>query len=105
MGDRKGALDSYQKAVLLNPDFAEVHNNLGVLLLGDRQWDEARAHLEKAVALDNNYADAYFNLAVVLEQLRDMKGSGEAFRKFLALSPRVDPALKSQVEKHLEPNR
>ena len=51
----KGQLDEaiaeYRKAVELDPDIADSHNNLGLALYGKGQLDEAIAEYRKAIEL------------------------------------------------------
>ena len=42
------AIDLYQRAVDVEPDLARAHEELGVNLLRDNQFDRARRHLEQA---------------------------------------------------------
>ena len=46
----------YKKAIVLEPDFAEAHNNLGVTLKELRRLDEAEASLKNAILFKPNYA-------------------------------------------------
>lgn len=50
-GDMDGALRRYKQALVLEPDSAEVHYNLGLLYLDIDQIELARQHAEKAYAL------------------------------------------------------
>ena len=68
-----------QKALQIQPDFADAHNNLGNLLLQQGQVDEAIAHFQKALQLQPDFADARSNLGGALLQ----KGrTGEAMAQF-----------------------
>ena len=67
--DSKGMFDEAiaecKKAIAINPNYAEAHNNLG-LAYGDKgMFDEAIAECKKAIAINPNYAKAHNNLAVV----------------------------------------
>ena len=43
------AIDHFQKAIEIRPDFVDARNNLGLLLEGRGQSDEAIAHYRKAI--------------------------------------------------------
>ena len=58
------AIGGYRKALALDPDFAEAHNNLAVALLETGKDEDAQHHLEHALALDPDYVDAHRNLAL-----------------------------------------
>jgi len=51
-GDPQGSLRELQEALKLNPDFAEAHEELGLLLhLGYKHYDEAEKELRRAIEL------------------------------------------------------
>jgi Flp pilus assembly protein TadD len=68
-GRIREALPLYQRAITLDPDFAEAHNGLGLALLGQGDWDGAAAQFAAAVRFNPAMADARANLAMV-EQWR-----------------------------------
>jgi Flp pilus assembly protein TadD len=47
-GDRSGSENALRRAILLAPDLAIAHLNLGALLAAENRNDEARAELEVA---------------------------------------------------------
>jgi tetratricopeptide (TPR) repeat protein len=51
LGDIKKSIKSFKKALILNPEWLEVHNNLGILFLNNENFEEAIYHFEKCVAL------------------------------------------------------
>ncbi|TMJ47620.1 MAG: tetratricopeptide repeat protein [Alphaproteobacteria bacterium] len=57
------------RAVVLDPNFAEVHNDRGVILAANGLIAEALACFEKAVALKPGYDEARSNLGRVLRSL------------------------------------
>ena len=68
-GRTDDAIELLQRALELNPDFAEAHNNLGVALRNRRETEQALPHWEKAATLKPDYVDAYTNLARGLSEL------------------------------------
>ena len=50
----------------IKPDYAEAHNNLGNVLAGRGQIDEAIAHYQKALEIKPDYADARRNCELAL---------------------------------------
>ena len=66
------AITHYQKALQINPDYAEAHNNLGNALLQKGRVDEAIAQYQKALQIKPDYAEAHDNLGNALLQ----KGEG-----------------------------
>jgi len=56
------AIDAYREALVLQPDFAPAHNNLGNLLRITGDVAGAKRHLKKAIELAPDYEDAKVNL-------------------------------------------
>ncbi len=88
----------FERAMALNPDYAEARGNLGRLLLGlgEKQnarstIDEARAFLERAVQLKPDFIEAHGNLAKLLADQGDLAGSLAHYDEVL----RRDPSLAS----------
>jgi protein O-GlcNAc transferase len=67
------------RAVMLDPDFAEAHNDRGVILGANGQVADALSCFEKAVALKPGYTEARTNLA---RALRSLGRLDEAVRQF-----------------------
>ncbi|MEJ6622117.1 MAG: tetratricopeptide repeat protein, partial [Opitutae bacterium] len=55
-----------EKAIVLNPDFAEAYFELGMLLKEDGDIKESIKTLRKAVSINNDYAEAQCELAIAL---------------------------------------
>ena len=66
---RPDAAELVGRAVALQPDVAEVHNDLGVILAAQGKLGEAAAVFEQAVRLKPNYVEARNNLMAALQQL------------------------------------
>jgi Tfp pilus assembly protein PilF len=56
------AVQAFQAVLRLEPDAADVHNNLGGLLAKGGRLAEARAQFEEAVRLKPDYREARTNL-------------------------------------------
>jgi tetratricopeptide (TPR) repeat protein len=68
---RKGAsgdevIAAFRTAVKLRPDYAEAHNNLGLVLIQSGNDEEGLAAFREAVRLAPDYADARTNLGAAL---------------------------------------
>ena len=76
-----------KRAIGLNPNVAEAHNNLGNALMDLKRPAEALASYDKAIALKPDYAEAHNNRG---NALRDLKRPAEAlasYDKAIALKP------------------
>jgi tetratricopeptide (TPR) repeat protein len=59
------AAQCYEKALAINPDYAQVHASLGALhITHTLQFDKAIQHLEKAIKLNPGLAVSYSNMAI-----------------------------------------
>ncbi len=68
-GRMPDAIDEYQSALRIYPNYADAHNNLGAILLQSGRTDEAVAEYRAAVRLDPNYPDAHSNLGSALSRI------------------------------------
>ena len=68
LGDLKSALIWYQKALILDPHYAQAYNDIGVVY--EAQGDDYRAleMYKKALEIDSDYLPAYTNLAFFYEK-------------------------------------
>ena len=64
-GELEHAITFYQKALELDPSFADAWNTLGSALQEKGQPDEAAGYI-RAIECDPNLMDAYYNLGKVL---------------------------------------
>ena len=60
------AIEYFQKALEINPDSAETHNDWGKVLLEQGRTAEAIEHFQKAVEIDPDCAEAHNNLGILL---------------------------------------
>jgi len=77
----------WSDTVSKNPDCWIAHNNLGVILFQEGQWDEAVAHYQKALEIQPGYAEAYLNLGNALDQKREIGEAIVQYQKALELYP------------------
>ena len=59
------SIESFEKAIELNPDFYEAHYNIAQILISQNRQDEALVHLEKIYSLRPNDTENLLNLAKV----------------------------------------
>ena len=81
------AVKSFEKALAIKSDYAEVHYNLGVTLQELGQLDAAVKSYENALAIKPDYANACNNLGNVLKDLGQLDASIKSFEKAIAIKP------------------
>ncbi len=89
-GKPDDAIANYQKALLIEPQNAVVHYNLGTLLGMRGQIEQSKKHLQQAVSVDPNYAEAHSNLGNIFLLLGDVKEASLNYRRALELDPGFD---------------
>ncbi|KAA3608429.1 MAG: tetratricopeptide repeat protein [Calditrichaeota bacterium] len=88
----------YERALNINPDYAKVHNNLGVALFYEGYFDSAYYHLEQAIRLQKDYPEAINNLGFLnrVDQKYDI--AINLFLKALTIKPSYIAALNNLGE-------
>jgi tetratricopeptide (TPR) repeat protein/V8-like Glu-specific endopeptidase len=88
-GNYQGALADYDRAIALNPNYAEAYYNRGNLQddkLNNPQG--ALADYNRAIAINPNLADAYYNRGVLKqEKLNNSQGAFADYDRAIALNP------------------
>ena len=100
-GQWSSAKSDYERALQLNPDYAEAHFNLGLLYEDLQKLDKARTQYQ--IALEGGFTIAYNNLARI--HIIDKNYSAAAFLLLEALNPanklQLDIELKKKINKNL----
>ena len=73
--DYLNALNYINKAIKINPNFAEAYNEQGNAYNALKQLSLALKSYDMAININPNYADAYYNKAVVLQYLKKTEDS------------------------------
>jgi tetratricopeptide (TPR) repeat protein len=82
-------IESYTKAIELNPSDAATHNNFALALGKAKKFPEMQAELQKAAELDPPKAGQYYyNLGAMLVNAGQSEPAGQAFKKAIELDPK-----------------
>ena len=65
----QSAIKSYQQAIKIKPDYANVYNNLGTALNHKGEVDSALTNYLKAIELNPCLAETYPNIAMTVKGL------------------------------------
>src|SRR5216683_6354663 len=84
---RRDAASLVGRAVTLNPDFAEAHNDRGVILAANGLLSDACSCFERAVALNPGYGEARNNLGRGLRSLGRFDEAVTQFELVLKSTP------------------
>ena len=80
LGQSEKAIETYGKAIEINPDFVEGWFRMGRVLSSNDQHDMAIQHFDQAIKIDPSYADAYIGKAftlMILERYNDAVKSAD----------------------------
>src|ERR1700761_4044746 len=86
-GHLEHALTLFDLALAQRPDFAAVHGNRGIALVGLGREDEGIASLRRAVELRSDHLYSWYALGNALVGQADLEGAEAAFRQALKLNP------------------
>jgi predicted O-linked N-acetylglucosamine transferase (SPINDLY family) len=82
-----------EKAVTLDPNYADAWNNLGIVRRAVGDFPAARTALERAAALKPGFAPTHNALGSVLKAMGDRDGALAAFRRAVEFKPDYAEAL------------
>ena len=104
-GKLQEALTSYDTALTLRPDHAEVLNNRGNVLQELKRYDEALASYDRALTLRPDDADALNNRGNALCELKRYDEALASYDKAIALKPDYAEVLNNRGNALRELNR
>ena len=97
-GKLEEAIEAYNKALAIKPDYAEAYNNMGNALKEQGKLEEAIEAYNKALAIKPDYAEAYNNMGVTLKEQGKLEEAIEAYNKALAIKPDYAEAWSNGAE-------
>lgn len=92
------AIDFFQQAVKLDPDYAEAHAEIAWIHIAnafgskdpDIELPKAKTAIEMALTLDPNLSKAHALRALIKETEFDWRGAEDEYRRAIELSPNLD---------------
>jgi Flp pilus assembly protein TadD len=103
-GEIDNAIEHYERALAIKPDYAQAQNNLGLVLMERGRMDDATAHFQKALEIKPDMAEAHCNLGIALAGRGRIDEAIEHYRQALILATRQNNAsLAEEVKVRLGP--
>jgi tetratricopeptide (TPR) repeat protein len=90
-GEFDRAIQDFNEAIRLDPNYADAFNNRGVAYAGKGDSSQAIADFDRAIQLDPNYAIAIFNRGLALQNLGRSAEAEQAFARARQAGPRLLP--------------
>jgi len=87
LGKFDAAIEAYNKALAIKPDYADAYYNMGNALQEQGKLEEAIEAYNKVLAIKPKYADACYNMGNALKEQGKLEGAIEAYNKSLAIKP------------------
>ena len=81
------SLENFQKALKINPDYVEAHNNLGRLFMHLGQLNEAVQYFQKSIKINPNYEYSHNNLGLVYSDLGNLDESAKCYKRAMDINP------------------
>jgi len=87
LGQLDVAVKSYEKALIINPNYAQAHYNLGGALQQMGQLDQALSCYKEAINLQHAYPVAHNNLGLISFERGQLDSAVKSFEWAIAYSP------------------
>lgn len=94
-GDLSLAIENYQKAVGMKPDFGLAYYNLGLAYRDNRQPDLAIAALARAASLAPNFLEVHFQLGKLYFETGKKQEARDSFEEVVRLAPQSETAQRA----------
>ncbi len=102
LGEQEEAEKFIRKAIELNPNLANAHSNLGVILKDLGKLKEAEASQRKAIELKPDFAMAHSNLGNILRDLGNLDKAEISITKAIELKKNFKDALMNRSKLFFE---
>ncbi len=100
-GDLESALQDYDKAIRLQPDYATAYNNRGVTRGDKGDLEGALQDYDKAICLQPDCVMAYYNRGLLYETKRHYVAAIVDFQRYLDLGAGVRDGDQAATEQRI----
>jgi tetratricopeptide (TPR) repeat protein len=86
-GDRTAAIADYQKAIVIQPDFAPLRRDLGMIYFQEQNFAEAAKQLAKAIDLGVDDSKLHNFLGIAYSRIGQLQKAVASYQRALKLEP------------------
>ncbi|HEU4340653.1 MAG TPA: tetratricopeptide repeat protein [Candidatus Binatia bacterium] len=94
--DNDGAIDAYNQAIKLNPNYAVAFNDRGNAYLNKKDYERAIQDYSDAIRLAPGYAVAFFNRALAHQSKNDHERAIQDYDRAIELRPNYSAAFHNR---------
>ncbi len=87
LGDHRKAIVYYEKAIQIQPDYSDVHYNLGRVFQELGEHKKAIIYYEKVIQIKPDYSKAHNNLGVVHQEMGEYRKAINVYKKAIKFIP------------------
>lgn len=96
------ALDEFNTAIKVNPQFATAYNNAGKVLQLQGKLDEAESSYYKAIKIEPKFADAIENLGTILYEKDQIDAAIDRFQEAIYINQKNSSAYYNLGKAYIE---
>ena len=96
------AINNYNRAIKLNPNFADAYNHRGIAYRNLGQLKQAICDYTKAIKLKPNYTEAYNNRGVAYDKSGQTEQSIFDYDKSIELNPNLSEAYNNRANAYVK---
>ena len=89
------AVNSYKKALKIDPAYADVYNNLGISQAAQGDIEAAIDSYKRAIKIKQNFAEAYNNMGISLKHKGLLEAALESYQEALKIKPDFADAYRN----------
>jgi tetratricopeptide (TPR) repeat protein len=89
------AVDSYKKAIKIQPNCAEAYNNMAISLNAQGDIEQALKCYKQAVKFAPKYAEAYYNMGIALTDKGDLNPAIDSYKRAIEINPNYADAYNN----------
>ena len=90
-GKIQTAIECYNKAIKINPNFAMPYNNLGLLYVNHKfDYKKAENFYKKSISLDPKILEAHNNLGSLYNTLNRFEEAIGCYKKAIFINPKIE---------------